>query len=55
MAPKLYYIPSSPPVRAVLMTAHALGIELDLHKIDVLAKEQFNPEYLMVRFRSIIK
>lgn len=50
MAPKLYYIPISPPVRAVLMTANAVGIDLDLQKVDLFAKEHLNPEFIKVRY-----
>lgn len=50
MAPKLlYYIPRSSPVRAVLMTADALGVELDLELVDLLKKEQRKPEFVKVR------
>ncbi|KAF2901363.1 hypothetical protein ILUMI_04821 [Ignelater luminosus] len=46
MAPKLYMFDGSPAVRAVLITAKALGIELDLHRIDYLKQEHLSPEFL---------
>lgn len=49
MAPKLYYIPGSSPVRAVLMTADALGVKLDLELVDLLKKEQLKSDYIKVR------
>lgn len=48
MAPKLYYVTPSPPVRAVLMTADALGLELDLEVVDTLKGENLKPEYIKV-------
>lgn len=48
MAPKLYYIAGSPPVRSVLMTADALGVKLDLQAIDTLKGENLKPEYIKV-------
>lgn len=41
----------SPPVRAVLMTAEALGITLQCKEIDLSKGEQFDPNYLKVIFR----
>lgn len=34
--PVLYYTPRSPPCRAVLLTAAALGVELDLRLVDTI-------------------
>ncbi|KAI7815115.1 glutathione S-transferase [Rhyzopertha dominica] len=45
MAPKLYMIVSSTPVRSILMTADSLGIELELQKIDFINGEHKTPEY----------
>ncbi|KAK9887086.1 hypothetical protein WA026_020030 [Henosepilachna vigintioctopunctata] len=46
MAPILYMLPPCPPVRAVLMTAKELGLELELRKCNILNKEQYTEEYL---------
>lgn len=48
MAPKLYMIVSSTPVRSILMTADSLGIELELQKIDFINGEHKTPEYTKV-------
>lgn len=48
MAPKLYYISASAPARSVLMTADALGLELDLKFIDTYKGENLAPEYIKV-------
>lgn len=44
----LYYLPLSPPSRAVRMLANALGINLNIKELDVTKGEQFEPEYLQV-------
>ncbi|KAF5290821.1 hypothetical protein FQA39_LY14583 [Lamprigera yunnana] len=46
MAPKLYCIDGSPPVRSVYLTAAALGLKLDLHPIKFLEKEHLGPEFV---------
>ncbi|KOB76522.1 Glutathione S-transferase 1 [Operophtera brumata] len=46
MAPTLYYVPGSSPCRAVLLTAKALNIELDLKLVDLHHGEHLKPEYL---------
>lgn len=48
MAPKLYVYGTSPGVRAVLITATAIGLELDIEEIDLLTGEQLKPEFLKV-------
>lgn len=49
MAPiKLYYSELSPPSRAVLLTAKALGLELDLKEINLAAGEHLKPAFLKV-------
>ncbi|XP_044762688.1 glutathione S-transferase 1-like [Coccinella septempunctata] len=52
MPVKLFYNEMSPPCRAVLMTARALAIELELEKVNIYTKEQIdqnlirlNPEH----------
>lgn len=46
----LYYRTLSPPSRAVLLTAKAIGINLDLKNINVLKGEHLTPEYRKVFF-----
>ncbi|KAJ3663908.1 hypothetical protein Zmor_008125 [Zophobas morio] len=46
MAPTLYVIPASSPVRAVLMTAKAIGLNLELKTLDMSAGEHTTPEFL---------
>ncbi|XP_066254315.1 uncharacterized protein [Euwallacea similis] len=46
MAPKLYGIPASPPVRAVLMCAKVLGVELQLVPVNLLAFENMEDSFL---------
>nr|CAD7456813.1 unnamed protein product [Timema tahoe] len=45
-APLLYYYLLSPPCRAVLLLAKALGVQLNLKVINILEGEQFSDEYL---------
>ncbi|XP_015114562.1 glutathione S-transferase 1-1 [Diachasma alloeum] len=44
----LYYFPLSPPVRAVILLAKALGIHLNLKVIDVTKGEQHDPEFVKI-------
>jgi len=44
--PVLYYIDLSPPSRSVLLTAAAIGVELELKVVDLLAGEHLTPEFL---------
>ncbi|KAH8277772.1 hypothetical protein KR018_006106 [Drosophila ironensis] len=44
--PVLYYTPRSPPCRAVLLTAAAIGLDLDLRLINVKAGEHLSEEFL---------
>ncbi|GBP08094.1 Glutathione S-transferase D7 [Eumeta japonica] len=43
---KLYYLPPSPPCRAVMMAARALGIELELVLTNIMEGQQMTPEFL---------
>ncbi|CAH2040643.1 unnamed protein product, partial [Iphiclides podalirius] len=43
---KLYYLPPSPPCRAVLLTARVLGLELDLVLTNIMEGAHKTPEYL---------
>lgn len=44
----LYYLPGSAPCRAVLMTAKAVGVELNLKLVNLMNGEHMTPEYLKV-------
>ncbi|XP_037948097.1 glutathione S-transferase 1 [Teleopsis dalmanni] len=44
--PVLYYTPRSPPCRAVLLTAAAVGLELDLRPMNLKAGDHLTPEFL---------
>ena len=48
MAPTLYMVHPSPPVRAVLITAKSIGLELDLKEINLNDGEHLKPEFLKV-------
>lgn len=48
MFPKLYMIPPSPPVRAVLCTANALGVNLELVQVNLREGEHLTPEFTKV-------
>ncbi|XP_059058692.1 glutathione S-transferase 1-like isoform X2 [Achroia grisella] len=43
---KLYYVPPSPPCRAVMMTAKVLGLDLDLVLTNVMEGQHMTPEYM---------
>lgn len=44
----LYYKPGSAPCRAVLMTAKAVGVDLNLKRVELMAGEHLTPEYLKI-------
>ncbi|EDX08611.1 GD24922 [Drosophila simulans] len=44
--PALYYATLSPPSRAVLLTAKAIGLDLELRPINLLKGEHLTPEFL---------
>lgn len=48
MTPTLYMSEYSPPVRAVLMTAKALGVTLVRKEVDLSKDEHLTPEFLEV-------
>lgn len=48
MATTLYMIDASPPVRAVLITAKAIGLKLNTKEINILTGEQLTQDYLKV-------
>uniref|UniRef100_A0A6A7G3J2 Glutathione S-transferase n=1 Tax=Hirondellea gigas TaxID=1518452 RepID=A0A6A7G3J2_9CRUS len=43
-----YYMAASPPCRAVQLTAKSLGIELNLKPMDLMKKQQLEPEFLQL-------
>ncbi|XP_063544380.1 glutathione S-transferase D7-like isoform X2 [Cydia strobilella] len=43
---KLYYLPPSPPCRAVMMLARVMGLELDLVLTNILEGQHKTPEFL---------
>lgn len=48
MAPKLYMHEGSGPVRSVLVTAAAIGLDLEKEIVDLSQGEHLKPEYLKV-------
>lgn len=53
MAPKLYVAETSPPVRSVLITAAAIGLELEKQEVDIPKGENLTPEYLEVTYYAV--
>lgn len=49
MPPILYYLPPSPPCRAVLLLGRMLGIDFDLRAVNVLEGDQLKAEFVEVR------
>lgn len=49
MPPILYYLPPSPPCRAVLLLGRMLGIDFDLRAVNVLEGDQLKAEFIEVR------
>jgi len=43
--PVLYYFPPSPPCRAVMLVAEAIGLEMELIIVNTMAGEHLTPEY----------
>ncbi|XP_053605296.1 glutathione S-transferase 1 isoform X2 [Plodia interpunctella] len=43
---KLYYLPPSPPCRAVMMTARTLGLDLNLVLTNIMEGAHMTPEYI---------
>lgn len=54
MMPVLYYLPPSPPCRALLMLARMLGIEFELKIVNILEGDHMKPEFLKVIFNLYI-
>uniref|UniRef100_A0A0P4W863 GST N-terminal domain-containing protein n=2 Tax=Scylla olivacea TaxID=85551 RepID=A0A0P4W863_SCYOL len=42
----LYYLLISPPCRAVMLTAEAVGVKLNLKELDIFKGEQMKPEFV---------
>lgn len=45
MSVQLYYYPLSPPSRAVLLTVEAIGLEMELIEVNLMAGEHLTPEF----------
>lgn len=45
----VYFFPPSPPSRAVLLVASALGLNINKKVINIMKEEQHAPEYAKVR------
>lgn len=45
----LYFHLVGPPCRSVLLTAAALGVDLELREIDLIKSEHLDPDFLKVR------
>jgi len=43
-----YYLPGSAPCRSVLMAAKAVGVELNLKVLNLMAGEHLKPEFIKV-------
>lgn len=52
--PILYMHIYSPPARAVMLTAAALGVEFELKPVDLLGLEHRKPEFLKVSHVCIV-
>lgn len=48
MIPVLYYLPPSPPCRALLMLARLLGLEFELKIVNIIEGDHMKPEFLQV-------
>lgn len=55
MAPTLYMVDGSSAVRNVLITADAIGLELEHKIVNLIEKEQFKPEYINVSAEPWLK
>lgn len=47
----LYHFPPSAPSRAALLVARALGLEIEVQKVDLFTKEQLKPDFVKVHDR----
>lgn len=46
--PVLYFLPPSPPCRAVMMLGRMINVNFELKSVNVLEKEQLKPEFVEV-------
>lgn len=46
--PVLYFLPPSPPCRAVMMVGRMINVNFELKPVNVLEKEQLKPEFVEV-------
>jgi hypothetical protein len=49
MAPTLYMIRYSQPVRATLMTIRAIDLDVELKEVNLIEKKQLSSDYTKVR------
>lgn len=52
--PVLYFLPPSPPCRAVMMLGRMINVNFELKPVNVLEKEQLKPEFVEVNFELIL-
>ncbi|XP_045593880.1 glutathione S-transferase 1-1 [Procambarus clarkii] len=48
MTVDFYYLPMSGPCRSVLLTAKAVGVDLNLKEVNLMAGEQLKPEFVAI-------
>ncbi|XP_037030737.1 glutathione S-transferase D7 isoform X2 [Bradysia coprophila] len=46
--PVLYFLPPSPPCRAVMMLARMIDVNFELKPVNVMEQEQFKPEFVAI-------
>ncbi|XP_012283319.1 glutathione S-transferase 1-1 [Orussus abietinus] len=54
MTVDFYYLPPSPPCRAVMMLAKAVGVHLNLKTVDLLKGEHMTPEFAKMNPQHVI-
>lgn len=54
MTVKLYYMPESPPCRAVQMVAAMIGLPLDLSYLDLSKGEHYNPNFQAINPQKVV-
>ncbi|KDR11943.1 Glutathione S-transferase 1-1 [Zootermopsis nevadensis] len=50
----LYYLPASSPCRSVLLTANAVGVQLNLKFLDLFKGEHLTPEFLKLNLQHTV-
>lgn len=53
--PVLYFLPPSPPCRAVMMLGRMINVNFELKPVNVLEKEQLKPEFVEVKTFFFLK